>query len=305
MTDLYVTNDTTENQMWINRGDGKFEDRAMASGSAVNGDGSVEAGMGVVAADLDRDGDQDLFLTHNARETNTLYVNDGSGRFTDATNRFGLGNPSLPHTGFGVVSADFDADGLLDIFVANGAVAIMEALRGDPFPFRQPNQIYRGLRNGFDQVGELEAWGSLQPLVGRGVAQGDIDLDGDIDLVVANNNGPVRLYLNQFDANHSLKVKLDGLSGNRNGIGAQVRLCSDDGTCATRRLHRDGSYLSSSEAAVYFTQSVNASPSRVEVRWPSGRSERFPVPAGRTEVRLHEGSGEPFGHASPDSSADL
>ena len=119
--DLYVANDTMENQLWMNAGNGRFEDRAMASGSAVNGDGRVEAGMGVAAEDFDGDGDLDLFMTHNAQETNTLYLNDGSAEFADATNRFGLGIASLPHTGFGLAWSDFDLDGLLDIFVANGA----------------------------------------------------------------------------------------------------------------------------------------------------------------------------------------
>ena len=289
--DLYVANDTMENQLWVNAGNGRFEDRAMASGSAVNGDGRVEAGMGVAAADFDGDGDLDLFMTHNAQETNTLYLNDGSAGFADATNRFGLGIASLPHTGFGLAWSDFDLDGFLDIFVANGAVAIMEAQRGAPFPFLQANQFYRGRPGGFEPTDSRETWGELADLVSRGVAQGDIDLDGDLDLIVTNNHGPVRLYLNQSDPDRFLRVKLEGLGGNRHGIGARVGLCREDGTCVWRRLHRDGSYLSSSEAAVYFYPSLHQPPSHLEVRWPTGRHERYPIPPDSPSVRLSEGTG--------------
>lgn len=292
--DLYVANDTMENQLWVNAGNGRFDDRAMASGAAVNGDGRVEAGMGVAAEDFDGDGDLDLFMTHNAQETNTLYLNDGSAGFADATNRFGLGIASLPHTGFGLAWSDFDADGLLDIFVANGAVAIMESQRGAPFPFLQANQFYRGGAGGFEPADSRETWGSLADLVSRGVARGDIDLDGDLDLIVTNNHGPVRLYLNQSDPDRYVRVKLEGPDGNRHGIGARVGLCQQDGPCLWRRLHRDGSYLSSSEAAVYFYPSLRQSPSHLEVRWPTGRHERYPIPLDRTAVRLQAGSGEPL-----------
>lgn len=290
--DLYVANDTMENQLWVNAGNGRFEDRAMASGSAVNGDGRVEAGMGVAAEDFDGDGDLDLFMTHNAQETNTLYLNDGSAGFADATNRFGLGIASLPHTGFGLAWSDFDLDGLLDIFVANGAVAIMEAQRGAPFPFLQANQFYRGRAGGFEPTDSRETWGTLPDLVSRGVAQGDIDLDGDLDLIVTNNHGPVRMYLNQSDPDRFLRVKLEGLGGNRHGIGARVGLCQEDGACVWRRLRRDGSYLSSSEAAVYFYPALYQSPSHLAVRWPSGRYERFPIPPDSAEVHLQEGTGQ-------------
>ena len=292
--DLYVANDTMENQLWMNAGNGRFEDRAMASGAAVNGDGRVEAGMGVAAEDVDGDGDLDLFMTHNAQETNTLYLNDGSAGFADATNRFGLGIASLPHTGFGLAWSDFNLDGWLDIFVANGAVAIMESQRGAPFPFLQANQFYRGGAAGFEPADSRETWGTLADSVSRGVARGDIDLDGDLDLIVTNNHGPVRLYLNQSDPERYLRVKLEGSDGNRHGIGARVGLCWQSGTCVWRRLHRDGSYLSSSEAAVYFDPSLQQPPSHLEVRWPTGRRERYPIPLDSPAVRLRKGTGEPL-----------
>lgn len=296
LPDIYVANDTTENQLWLNVGNGQFEDRAMAVGAAVNADGRVEAGMGVVAEDFDNDGDEDLLMTHNIQETNTLYLNGGNGLFLDATNRHGLGNSSLPYTGFGIAWADFDHDGQLDVFVANGAVAVMEEQRGSPFPFLQANQFYRGTGKAFESTGQLEAWGNVDPQVSRGLATGDIDLDGDLDVVIANCNGPARLYLNQTGGDSWLRVMLEGQQRNRFGIGSRVGLCFDDGTCSWRRIHRDGSYLSSGEPVAHFGVAKPSSVSHLEVRWASERRERHPVLSLGTTMAVEEGTGVPIGH---------
>ncbi len=289
--DLYVANDGTENQLWINQEGERFEDRAMLSGTAVNGDGRPEAGMGVLAADFDQDGDEDLLLTHNTLETNTLYLNGGKGNFRDATNQFGLGGPSRPFTGFGLAWADFDHDGWLDAYVANGAVTVLETLRGHPHPFHQEDQVFRGRDGGFALVAESLAWGSVEPLVGRGVAAGDVDLDGDIDLVVANNNGRARLYLNQTGGRRWLRARLSGDSQNRNGIGARIGLRFEDGSTVWRRLSRDGSYLSSNEAVAHFGLPDGTVPTSLEVLWPDGLRERFSAPVLGTSVTLHKGEG--------------
>ncbi len=172
-TDIYVANDGTENQLWVNRGNGTFEELAMISGTAVSADGRFEAGMGVSAADFDNDGDEDIFLTHLAPETNTLYLNNGKGSFRDATNRFGLAGGSVPFTGFGFQWKDFDLDGRLDLFIANGAVTVVEAQRGRPYPFVQDNLFYRGTEAGFELAESLQVWATAEPLIGRGVAAGD------------------------------------------------------------------------------------------------------------------------------------
>ena len=122
--DIYVANDGTPNQLWVNKGDGTFEDLGLISGTAYNIDGVAEAGMGVTAADFDGDGDEDLFVTHKRQETNTLYLNGGQAGFSDATYPFGLANPSVAYTGFGTLWFDYDNDGWLDLFVANGDVAV-------------------------------------------------------------------------------------------------------------------------------------------------------------------------------------
>lgn len=291
LPDLYVANDGTANQLWINRGDGRFDNTAMLSGAAVNADGRAEAGMGVVAADFDSDGDDDLFLTHNTLETNTLYLNNGRGLFLDVTNRFGLGGVSMPFTGFGLAWADFDHDGRLDVFVANGAVTVMETLRNQPYPFLQENQFFRGAPNGFEVLDAASAWGDLSPLVGRGTAAGDIDMDGDLDLVVSNNNGPARLYLNQTEGNRWLRVKLEADGNNPKGIGARIGLRFRDGSSAWRRLHRDGSYLSSNEPVAHFGLGESTALDAVEVHWPAGARETFPAPTPGTTETLKQGAG--------------
>ncbi len=289
--DLYVANDGTDNQLWINQGDGRFENTAMMSGAAVNADGRAEAGMGVIAADFDNDGDDDLFLTHNALETNTLYLNNGRGLFLDATNRFGLGSQSMPFTGFGLSWADFDHDGRLDVFVANGAVTVMEALRGQPHPFLQHNQYFRGTETGFELLGSGEVWGDVAPMVGRGTATGDMDMDGDLDLIVSNNNGPARLYLNQTDGQRWVRVKLSAKGNNPNGLGARIGLHFSGGAASWRRLHRDGSYLSASEPVVHFGLEAAPAIESAEVLWPQGGRETFPAPrVGETAI-LREGEG--------------
>ncbi len=283
--DIYVANDGTENQLWINRGDGTFEEQAMLSGTAVSGDGLAEAGMGVSAADFDNDGDEDLFVTNLVAETNTLYLNDGKGSFRDATNQFGLAASSAPFTGFGFQWKDFDLDGRLDLFVANGAVTILEAQRGSPYPFAQNNSFYRGTESGFEIAPGSQAWGEQVPALGRGMAAGDLDNDGDIDVVISNNNGPARLYINQTESPAFLKVKPAG-----NSLGARVGVTFADGTTTWRRVHRDGSYLSSSEPAAVFGLKGGKEVASLEIIWPNGDREKFPAPPANTTFRPAKGS---------------
>ena len=211
------------------------------SGTAVNANGQVEGSMGVTAGDFDQDGDEDLFMTHINGETNTLYLNVGNATFVDVTHQFQLASPSRPMTSFGTLWFDVDNDTDLDLFIANGAVKILEELRGTPYPFQQKNQTaaQRGRRALRDISSEA---GSAMELfeVSRGAAFGDLDNDGDVDIVVSNANGPTRLMINEVgNLQNWLSVELEGTESNRDGFGARVTvLRNGDTPLRRRRPHR-------------------------------------------------------------------
>ena len=202
--------------------------------------------MGVTVGDFDQDGDEDLFMTHLDEETNTLYLNQGRGLFVDATNQFNLAISSLGATGFGTQWFDFDNDVDLDLFIANGAVKSEEALRGTPYPFQEHNQLIRN--DGESRFRDVSAEsGPAMELfeVSRGAAFGDLDNDGDIDIVVSNCNGPARLMLNEVGNRRNwLSVELEGTESNRDGIGARVAVLRNPDQPLWRRARTDGSYMS-------------------------------------------------------------
>ena len=292
--DLYVANDGEPNHLWMNRGDGGFEDGAWLAGAAVNRDGRAEGSMGVDAGDFDGDGDDDLFMTHIATETNTLYVNDGLGLFEDRTVRVGLGPPSLPYTGFGTGWFDFDNDGWLDILVANGEVRTMEALVrvNDPFPLHQRNQLFRNLGNGRFADVTREAGGVFAlSEVSRGAAFGDVDNDGDVDVLLTNNNGPARLLINEAGrGNRWVGLRLVGASG-RDAPGARVGVFRGDGPALWRRVRADGSYASASDPRVHVGLGAAAAVERVRVVWPAGGVEEWDDVALDRWTTLTEGTG--------------
>ena len=294
-----MANDGSANQLWINRGNGRFEDVALPSGTAFNADGTAEAGMGVAVGDFDNDGDEDLFMTHLARETNTLYRNDGKANFHDVTSEHRLASASFPFTGFGVEWTDYDNDGALDLFIANGAVTVIEALRGSPYPFHQKNQMLRNDDgHGFRDL-TAEAGPALDlSEVSRGAAFGDIDNDGDIDVVVGNNNGPVRLLRNEVGSRlHWLEVRLEGTTSNREGIGAIVRVLRHNKEPLFRRAHRDGSYLSANDVRVHFGLGQQPSLKGVIVEWPDASAEVWDEIRDGAVITLRQGSGQPLAAA--------
>ncbi|MEM8930463.1 MAG: CRTAC1 family protein [Acidobacteriota bacterium] len=296
--DIYVANDGTPNQLWRNLGPGpggvpRFEDRAVAAGAAVNGLGRPEASMGVAVADADGDGVEDLFLTHLARETHTLYVADGAGGFVDRTAASGLGAPSFDRTGFGCGFADFDHDGHLDLLTVAGAVKVIKARRldGDPYPLDQPDQLFRGLDGG-----RFEVWDAGEVIdreaVSRGVVLGDVDGDGDVDAVVTENAGPARLLINTVGQDRpwiGLRL-LDERGVDVPAALATVTLA--DGRQVVRRVGMNASYASSGEPRLHIGLADGDTASGVVVTWPGGARERFPAPASGQNVSLARGAGE-------------
>ena len=294
--DLYVANDGLPNQCWSRREDGTFENIALLAGAALNEQGEAEASMGVDAADFDGDGDVDLFMTHLNNETNTLYVNDGAGGFDDRSIASGLAAPSRPFTGFGTAWLDYDNDSRLDLFVANGAVIVIEAqaAAGEALPLRQRNQLFRQTATGgFEAVGDRAGAALARSEVSRGVAVGDVDNDGDSDLLVLQNDGPARLLLNQVGTvNDWVGFRLLE-AGGVDAIGAKLRVVLADGTTLHRRSRVDGSYASSNDPRVLVGLGTRA-PERlphVEVEWLDGIVERWNGLAIRSWHRLERGQG--------------
>ena len=288
--DLYVANDEQPNQLWINRRDGTFTNAGLLSGAALPAHGSPEASMGVDAGDFDNDGDDDLFMTELTGQGANLYVNDGTGTFDEESARAGLEAATLGTTGFGTAWLDFDNDGWLDLLVVNGAVQTIEALARahNPYPLGQRKQLFRNLGNGrFEDVTSRAgaAFASLD--VGRGAAFGDIDNDGDIDVVVNNSRGRAQLLLNMVGSRrHWVGLQLPGASG------ARVSFVRPNAPTLWRHAHTDGSYASASDPRVLAGLGDSTTPPRVRVQWPDGRREEWSHVSIDRYTTLKEGTGE-------------
>ncbi len=302
--DVYVANDLMPNHLWLNRGGGELVEDGLISGAALNADGEPEASMGVAAGDYDGDGDLDLFLTHFHRETNTLYRNDsepGAARFLDRTNATGLGRPSWGATSFGTAFLDFDNDGWLDLAAVNGAVTFAAGrprTDDDPFPLDQPNQAFLNVADGGGgRRFEPAPTGLLDgetPFVSRGLAAGDVDNDGDTDLVVTNNNGPARLLLNRTNADDDwfgVAPLLDANRGHRPASGVTVRIHRTGAPPLVRLAGGGGSYASWGDPRVV-VPAGGRKVDRIEVQWTDGTIEEWPAPAPGAYAPLVRGAGE-------------
>ncbi len=294
--DIYVANDKRPNHLWINQKDGSFRNQALLAGCAVSGEGFSESSMGVDAGDFDDDGDEDLFMTHmSLNEKNTLYVNQGEGSFEDASYPSGLALPSIAFTGFGTAFFDYDNDGRLDILAANGHVKNVEALARakDPFPLHQTNQLFRNLGKGqFQEV--TNAGGAAFELseVSRGAAFGDVDNDGDTDVLILNNNGPARLLTNQVGSdNHWMGLKLVGRTSGRDMVGARVAVLLSGGSSLWRRVRTDGSYASANDPRVLVGLGQATQVEAVRVYWPDGQAEEWKNVLINTYTKLLQGGG--------------
>jgi hypothetical protein len=271
--DVFIANDTMMNQLWLNRGNGRFEDEALLRGCALDEHGKAKAGMGVVAADPDSDGDLDILVVNLDRESDSFYQNDGDF-FSDRTAAVGLGAATRPYTRFGVGMIDFNNDGFLDLFEANGRVqSSPEPISADPYA--EPNQLLRGTPEGtFEEV--RPQGGTASPLIAtsRGAAFGDLDGDGGVDIVVVNRDAPVHILRNVVkDRGRWIEFRVREMSG-RDAIGAVV-------TCAVgdRKIRRDVlsaySYASANDPRVHLGLGSNERVRDVRVRWADGRSDIF------------------------------
>ena len=291
--DFYVANDTEANHLWVNQGGGRFTEEALLLGAALSGFGRPEAGMGVEIGDLSGDGVLDILLTHFADETNTVYLAEPGVGFVDGSIDLGLGTLGLSTTGFGVALSDFDLDGFLDAVIANGRVARPpgESLR-PPF-FGQYAEGGLILRGGSARFGDASAASpdlSEAAVVGRGLAAGDLDGDGDPDLVLAAVEGPVRIFENISNHDGSWLLVAAHLPGGAPDHGATVRIRTSAGTRVSR-ANPGVSYLSSGDPRAHFGIPAGAAIESLTVRWSDGSEEAFPAPASNRVVVVVRGEG--------------
>jgi hypothetical protein len=276
LVDIFVANDSTPNFLYRNQGDGTFKEVGFNSGTAVNENGSEQGSMGVTVADYDHDGRLDLFVTNFDDDYNTLYHNDGRASFTDVSYASKVAAVSLPYVGWGTKFFDYDNDGWVDIFVANGHVYPQIAT------YRQRNFVHRNNRDGtFSEVAEKLGDVFADKRVGRGVAFGDIDNDGDVDVVVNNLDGAPQLLRNDGGANNSVLVRTVGARSNRDGIGARVRVVSGDLT-QTDEVRSGASYISHNDLRLHFGLERRAKIDLIEIRWPSGAVDKA------TDIRANQ-----------------
>jgi len=286
--DFYVANDTTPNLLYANRGDGTFEEMGFAAGVAMSAEGISTGSMGVEAGDADGDGDLDLLVSNYEGETNELYRNDGGMSFTPIAMSVGLGAVSRPMVGWGAGLLDLDNDGRLDVFVANGH--LMHHLPRNPLAQRQL-LFHQGEGGRFVDVGlgSGEYFAGLHP--GRGNAAGDLDNDGDLDLVIVHQNQPVVLLRNDsVRARLGLRLRLEGVASNRSAIGAVVTV-EAAGRTLTRPMLGGGGYLSQNDSRLVVGLGDGPAAERVVVSWPDGQIDRYDRLDAAYPWLLREGEG--------------
>ena len=274
--DVYVANDKVMNNLFINDGTGVFKEDALFAGVGFNENGQAEAGMGVDFADYNRDGWLDLFVTNFSGESNTLYRNDKNGFLTDVTFAAGLGQPSLEVLGFGTNFVDLDLDGWEDIFVANGHVIDNIELFNPDYTHAQRKQVFMNRGDGtfIDKTSEIGG-ALLEPQVGRGAAFGDIDNDGDIDVVISNNNGQASLLINEGPPkNNWIGLLLEGRLYNLDAIGARVTVTSSGGS-QIATVNPAASYLASNDKRLQFGLGSQTVVNEISIQWPGGGVDRI------------------------------
>ncbi len=289
--DLLVANDTQPNKLYRNQRNGTFKDVAVEAGIAFSAEGKARAGMGIDVGDFDNSGHDGIAITNFDNEMIGLYRADGRGNLSDIAMQSGVGLPSKTTLGFGCAFADFDLDGSLDLIAVNGHIDdTVRNVRN--VGYAQPPQLFLNDGKGnFREAGAEAGGGFREPKVGRGLATGDFDRDGDLDVLITTNNGPAYLFRNdQTSGNRSVRFRLVGTKSNRDAIGARVRILAG-GVSQARLVHSGSSYLSQCELPVTFGIGKRDQIERVVIDWPSGRTEEFKQLAAGKSYEITEATG--------------
>ena len=268
--DLFVANDSVPNFLFRNQGDGTFREVALLAGVAVNEDGREQAGMGVDFADYDNDGDLDLVVTNFSDDTNALYANQGNGLFTDRTYAAGLGEISWQALGWGAAFVDLDLDGWKDLVIANGHVYPEVDRYEIGTSYHQKNFLFRNLANGrFEEVSSSAGSDFQRRYASRGLAVGDLDNNGQMDLLIANLDREPSLLINQGSPGNWLILRLESRLSNRSAIGARAWVHTE-GMVQMAEIKSGGSYQSQSDLRLHFGLGAHRRVQELRIRWPSG-----------------------------------
>jgi len=294
--DLFVANDTEPNKLYRNNHDGTFSDVAVTAGVAFSESGTARAGMGVDAGDYDGSGKPGLIIGNFTNESMALYRNEGNGLFTDEAPNSGIGKFSAQSLTFACFFFDYDLDGLLDVFAANGHVSDDISVVQPNVKYAQPPHLFRNKgKKKFEEVGSKLGKSLQRAIVGRGAAFGDIDNDGDLDLIITTNNGPARVLRNENgNQNDLLRVKTVGTRSNRDGIGAKVTLKTSKGAKMFSMVKTGSSYCSQSELPLTFGlgKPEEGLTVTLEIVWPSGQRESIPNIKPNQSITVQEGKGQ-------------
>jgi hypothetical protein len=295
LLDLIVVNDSTPKQLYINKGNGAFEEVGYPSGVALNENGREQAGMGLGVGDYDNDGLVDFYVTNFSDDSNTLYHNDGEGNFTDVTFQAGHGEPTIPFLGWGTAFMDYDNDGWKDVLIANGHVYPGVDNHQWGTSYAQQVLLFRNLANGkFTRVGAAPRSGLAMAIPGRGLAVGDLDGDGRLDAVINNMDAPPTVLRNVTEPRaHWLALRLVGdvtKKSPKDAIGATVYV-----TTGKMRQRADvvsgASYASQNDPRLHFGLGAATKVDKLEIKWPGGATEMVSVPGVDRVLTIVEGKG--------------